>query len=203
MKKKMVSWLLILTMALSLVACGGGEEAPSEETTQTTETEDEVVDVEVDENLLTMEITLPADYTEDVTQEDLDKAVVEEGFISATLNDDGSATYVMTKGKHKDYMAKLTDEFNKTLDEMVGSEDYPNFTDIETNSDFTSFAITTKSAELDFNESFSILVFYIYGGMYNSFNGTPVDNVHVDFINADSGEVISSADSKDLAEETE
>ena len=38
----------------------------------------------------------------------------------------------------------------------------------------------------------------LYGGMYNIFNGTPVDNVHVDFINADSGEIINSADSSDI-----
>ena len=82
-------------------------------------------------------------------------------------------------------------------------EDYPNITSIEANDDFTSFTVTTKSTELDFAESFSVLAFYIYGGMYNQFNGTPVDNVHVDFVNADSGEIISSADSKDLAEEAE
>lgn len=37
MKKKIVSWLLVATMALSLAACGGSEE-PSEEATQTEET---------------------------------------------------------------------------------------------------------------------------------------------------------------------
>lgn len=39
----------------------------------------------------------------------------------------------------------------------------------------------------------------MYGGMYNVFNGTTVDNVHVDFVNADTGEIISSSDSKDMA----
>ena len=38
----------------------------------------------------------------------------------------------------------------------------------------------------------------MYGGLFNSFNGTPVDNIHVDFINAESGEIIESADSSDL-----
>ena len=31
--------------------------------------------------------------------------------------------------------------------------------------------------------------------------GTTVDNIHVDYVNADSGEVISSADSSDMANE--
>lgn len=33
---------------------------------------------------------------------------------------------------------------------------------------------------------------------YHIFNGTTVDNIHVDYVNADSGEIISSADSKDM-----
>ena len=202
MKKRLVSILLIFSLSLSLVSCGGSEE-PTEEATQAEETTEENESVEVDENLLTMEITMPAEYMEDTTQEDLDEAVKEYGFISATLNDDGSATYVMTKGKHKEFMKEMADEYSAAFEEMVGSEDYPNITSIEAIDDFTSFTVTTKSTELDFAESFSVLAFYIYGGMYNQFNGTPVDNVHVDFVNADSGEIISSADSKDLAEEAE
>ena len=44
------------------------------------------------------------------------------------------------------------------------------------------------------------MAFYMYGGMYNSFNGTEIDNVHVDFINEASGEVIDSFDSKNWGE---
>ena len=45
----------------------------------------------------------------------------------------------------------------------------------------------------------SIIVFYMYGGMYAIFNGSDVGNIHVDFVNADSGEIINSADSSDMA----
>lgn len=199
MKKKIVSWLLIATMTLSLAACGGSEE-PAEETAQAEDATEENESVEVDENLLTMEITIPADFMEGTTQEDLNGSVKENGFISATLNEDGSVTYVMTKGKHKEFMASMTDEFNTSLAEMIESEDYPNITNIDANPDFTSFAVTTKSTELDMNESFSVLAFYMYGGLYNSFNGASIDNIHVDFINADSGDVIETWDSKDLEE---
>ena len=66
------------------------------------------------------------------------------------------------------------------------------------NFSITEFTVTTKSSALDMNESFSTMAFYMYGGMYNIFNGTEVDNIHVDFVNADSGEIISSSDSKNL-----
>lgn len=200
MKKRLLSVLLIATLSLSIIACDGKSESTNTEN-KTTETTDENQTIEVDENLLTVELTVPADYIGETTQGELDAVAKEKGFKSITLNEDGSATYVMTKGQHKELMSEMTNEFNSSLAEMVGSEDYPNFTNIEANSDFTEFTITTTSTELGFNESFSAIAFYMYGGMYNAFNGTPVDNVHVDFVNAESGEIISSSDSKDMAEE--
>ena len=38
----------------------------------------------------------------------------------------------------------------------------------------------------------------MYGEMYNAFNGTPVENITATFINADSGEVISTQNSTDM-----
>ena len=149
--------------------------------------------IDVDKGLLNVEITIPAETAEYYgfnfeSQEEADAYAKEQGFKSATLGDDGSVTIVMSKSQHK-----------KTMEgEMIGSEDYPNITAVEHNDNYTSFTVTTKSEELGFNESFSVLAFYIYGGMYNSFNGTPADNIHVDFINEASGEVIDSFDSKNM-----
>mgnify|MGYP007105529201 CR=1 FL=1 len=47
-------------------------------------------------------------------------------------------------------------------------------------------------------ESFLPMAFYVQGGMYSIFSGEDVSNVHVDFINADTGENISSFDSSDM-----
>ena len=218
MKKKLI--LLLLSTTLILSACGSS--APTEETLSseatpetiveesvieeaTTETSDlseieAIGDVEVDEGLFEVELLIPADFVGEKTQEELDTIAAESGYKSITLNEDGSATYVMTKKQHKEMMDEMSVSLNESLAELIGSENYPNFTDIKANDDFTEFTITTKSVELDLNESFSVLAFYMYGGMYNAFNGTTVDNIHVEFINADSGEVISSADSENMGE---
>ena len=37
--------------------------------------------------------------------------------------------------------------------------------------------------------------------MYAIYAGNSVDNIHVDFVNADTGNIIESGDSKDLADE--
>ena len=159
--------------------------------------------IDVDKGLMNVEITIPAEAAETYgfhfeSQEEADAYAKEQGFKSVTLGDDGSITIVMSKAQHK----KTMEELNKTLDEavqeMVGSEDYPNITAIEHNDDYTNFKVTTTSEELSFNESFSGVAFFMFGAMYNSFNGTSADNIHVDYINEASGEVIDTFDSKNL-----
>lgn len=207
MKKKIVMSLLICTLAFS--GCGSSDvptdiDTFSENTESSTEGDfsdlEAIGDVEVDENLLTVELTIPAEYVGDTTQEELDATAAEEGFKSITLNEDGSATYLMSKKQHREMMEEMATNINASLSEMIGSENYPNITDITTNSDFTEFTVTTTSTELSLSESFSVMAYYMYGGMYNIFNGTPVENVHVDFVNADSGEIMNSADSSDLGD---
>lgn len=194
MKKKIYAILLAATLAMSLVACGDNDDSKKESETNNDK-------IEVDENLLTVELTIPSDFVGETTQEELNQTVEEEdGLKSITLNEDGSATYVMTKKKHKEMMSEIKSGIDTELQAMVGSEDYPTFTKVEANDNYTSFTITTTSTELNLTESFSVMAFYIQGGMYNAFNGTPADNIHVDFVNADSGKVISSSDSSDMAE---
>ncbi len=216
MKKKLVS--LLLVTAIVLTGCGGGQnpssnddtkpstseatlettsEAASEETTGALSDLDVIGDIEVEKELFDVTITVPADFVGQTTQQELDASSAENGF-KATLNADGSVTYVMTKKQHKEMMDGISQSLNDSLAEMVGSEDYPNITNITANADFTKFTVTTKNAEPDLAESFAVIAFYSYGGMYHIFNGTTVDNIVVEYVNASSGEVISTANSKDM-----
>lgn len=207
MKKIIIILLVAVTFVLS--ACGSSENSNnmnteksfSEESSEKEIADIEAIgDIEVEENLFTVELTIPADYIGETTQDELNVIASENGFKSATLNADGSATYIMTKAQHKEMMEETAADINESLQELVGSEEYPNFTKIEANKDFTTFVITTSSSELNMTEAFSIVVFYMYGGMYNIFNGTPVENIHVEFINAETGEIISESDSNSIAQ---
>lgn len=152
-----------------------------------------------DVNLFTVEITVPADYIEGETQESLDALVKENGWKSATLNADGSATYVMSKAKHKELMSGMKQSLEESLNAMMGSENFPNFVSAKANDDFTAIEITTKAESLNFTESFSVLAFYWAGGMYNSFNGTPANNINVKYINEATGAVIEEYNSNAAA----
>lgn len=216
MKRKLIALMLVGALSCTTIACSNNSSTPKEEVETTNEiTEqdksssgdesatddlDALGDIEVEKELFDVEITLPADYVGETTQEELDAKALEYGY-KVVLNEDGSATYTMTKSQHKKFLADYKESLDAALQEMVGSEDYPNFTDISANDNFTEFTITTTSTELDFNESFSVLAFYMYGGIYNMFSGEKIDNVHVDFVNAETGEIISSSDSADMATE--
>lgn len=213
--KRVLAFLTAFAMVLSLAACGSAPSAPassgstpptsassSAASNATSSTGDlsDLDGLEVDNNLFDVEITIPADLVGETTQEELEAQAIASGVHSVTLNEDGSATYVMSKAQHAQLMKDLADSINQSLSEMVGSEDYPNVTDISANDDFTVFTVTTTSTELTFEESFSVIGYYLYGGMYGAFAGDGRDNIHVDFVNADSGEIISSSDSSEMGE---
>ncbi len=148
-----------------------------------------------------MTMTIPSDFVgEGLTQQRCDEIAKEKGYKSVTLSSDGSATYVVTKAQHADIMDDLRESINQGLAEMITSGDFPNFVSIEANNTFTEFTVVTKSEELSLMDSFSVMGLYMFGGMYNAFNGTPADNISVSFVNEASGNVINTANSRDLQE---
>ena len=208
MRKSLV-WLCASVFVLSGCTTSGDKKNPDvvvSDTTQSTaesgiegmEELEAMGDIEVDKGLFNVTITVPKDMMGEITQEELDASVEEKGFKSATLNSDGSATYVMTKSQHETMMDEMRENINESMAEMVGSESTPNITSVVANDNFTSFTVTTKNTSPDFVESMSVLALYMYGGLYAVYNGDNVENIHVDFVNADSGEIISSADSENM-----
>lgn len=147
--------------------------------------------------LFNVALTIPAEYVEGTTQKELNKQAKEGAFKSATLNKDGSVTYVMSKSQHKEMLNTLKDSIADELNKIPNSTDYPNVTKVEANDDYTKFTVTTTSTELSFEEQFLSMQLYIYGGMYNAFNNlSPV--ISVDYVNADSGATIYSGKSSDI-----
>ena len=220
MQKRIISIVLMMALSISgICGCGNKAEevAPAAEQVENTvaeeETENEsesdfseleaIGDVDVDKGLFNVTLNVPKDFIGETTQEELDKTAKEKGYKSATLNDDGSVTYVITKEQHKEMLEAVKKSIDESLAEMIGSEEYPNVTNVTANSDYTSFTITTKNAEPDFSESLAVISLYMFGGMYGVFSGERVDNVHVDFVNDASGDVISSSDSKNMGSDDE
>lgn len=225
--KKYLSLLLAAAIACSMVACGAAAPAASSESAPSasesasevsSETESsadsdsdaaldeagqalsDIGSIDVDKGLFDVTIIFPADFATDITQEEIDQQVADGKVHSGQINEDGSVTYVMSKDQHKAIVDSISASLQETLDGMVGSADYPNFTAIDHNEDYTNFTITTttKPGETAISDSMSVLIFYTCGKTYGVVSGNIPDNIHVDFVNADSGEVVSSSDSKDM-----
>lgn len=154
--------------------------------------------IDVDENLFSVELTISSEYADKKSQEEWDNISEQMGYKSIRLNPDGSVTYKMTRDQHRKLLEETRKSLENSLYEMIKSEDYPSFTNIKANDDFTQFTVTTTSQELSLSESLSTLAFYLYGGMYNAFAGNSVDNINVKFVNGNTGDVISEANSKDM-----
>lgn len=156
-----------------------------------------IIVVVIINNSAGVSLTIPASLADaDKTQADYDTQVKEtSGIKSITVNDDGSVTYVLTKKYQKQMLKDLADDYTEQNNAMVGSEDYPNITEVTANDDFTNFTVKTTSESLSLAESFSTLLFYVEGGMYGAVSGVTPDNIHIDFVNANTGAIISSADS--------
>lgn len=146
-----------------------------------------------------VELTIPADFLDEgTTQETLDAEVNEaDGFISATLNEDGSVTYVMTEARHNDLMQELSSNIDTELANLASSSDYPNITAVTASDNYTSFTVTLSTDTVGLQESILAMAFYMYGGMYNAFNGTPVDNVTIRYVDQ-AGNLIQEANSRDM-----
>lgn len=207
MKKRILIVLMIVTLFVCLIVLSGCTEKKEEnnitnegnEIVNDIENLDDLAKVEVEKGLFDVELTIPATYIGDKTQEELTATAQENGYKSITLNEDGSATYIMTKSQHKKLLKNMKKSFDEGLDELIGSEEYPSLKKIETNDNYTEFTITTTSTELNLTESFSVMAFYMYGGMYSVFSGEAVDNVHVKFVNDVTGEIISEANSNEMS----
>lgn len=157
-------------------------------------------DVVVDKEADKITITFPAGYLNIATQEAVDAAVKEKGYESGKLNSDGSVTFVMSDDQYEDLLAGVKKTVDDSLDEMVGSEEYPEITAITHNDDYTVFMVTTKNEEVGLGELMSVITFFTVGYTYSVYSGDAVDNLHVDFVNEASGKVIYSTDSKDWRE---
>ena len=203
--KKILAIMLSLSLLFVITGCssdrGTESQSPSVQPEQQSEDVNSFEDLDgldVEQDLFDVEITIPESFLDEgITQEDLDAEVKESGFQSATLNEDGSVTYIMTKAQHEEMMSGIKEAIDQSLQDMIDPETYPTFVEVTANDDYSQFTVKTTSSELGLTESFSVLAFYLYGGMYHAFNGTQVDDIAVLFVNADTGEIIEESHSSE------
>lgn len=190
--KRILSLTLALALMLSMSACSGGATNTSSDSGATSST----AEVEVDKNLLTVDVTLPATFFagEDMPEFDADEYAAENGFKSATLNGDGSVTVTMSKADYAEMMAEAEESTKSGFAELIGSEQYPYITDITYSEKFGSVSIYVNRAGYDadpFVAAFIPLVVYLPVAFYQAFDGADL-HCEISFVDAATGDVVNS-----------
>lgn len=191
MRKRMLAMLIAGCLAVSLTACGSSNEITADSSTaesavsgsaspsgsasgsaETTETP------EVKKNLLSVEITIPADAIEDVDQTLKD---AEDSGYKATANDDGSITYKLSKTQHKQLLAEVDQAITESIDELIEEGDFPSLKSISFNGDYTKAKVVVDYAAFD--GSFDVMALYTVafaGPMYQIYNGVDQNDLYMD-----------------------
>lgn len=197
--KKFFALIFAALLCLSLAACGDSGQDTSgsgspENSSAASSAESE--GIEVDENLLTVDITFPASLFEgqDMSTFDPDAYATENGFKKAIVNEDGSVTVTMTKAKHKELLAETSENIKTSFSGMIKSEDTPYITDIQHSDSFDSVDVMVSRTEYEnagFAAKFVPFSIYMQVAFYQAISG---DGQHCDIkiVDADTGDAISS-----------
>jgi hypothetical protein len=188
---------------LLLAGCAGAptNEGPEEEAASGVESTDgetsdgTIQEVEVDEGLLSVEVTIPADFYAEMSEAEILAAAEEAGYSKATINADGSVTYEMSRAVYNEVL----DDMKVGLDELIEQSMAENpdvFTDIKYDSDVTQFDVTVNRSAFEGNFEAGFIGFGLgFGGLfYQIFSGVEKadQQVVIDFIDAGTGEVFDS-----------
>ncbi len=189
---------IVLIGSVAITAIGG--KFSQEDSNKFADVSEERGNRDATKNLIGVEFTLPAEYIGDASQDELDDAVKEHGFVSITLNEDGTAKFVLLSSRHRALVDQLRDEIRDSLKSMIGSSSCPNITDTKINKEFNEIIITTKSTELDDAERAIVSEISDDIKLYNYISGDGIEQVHFEFVNSDSNEVIEAIDSYKFSE---
>jgi hypothetical protein len=139
---------------------------------------EELGDVEVDRGLLNVEVTIPAGFFDEA---DMDQVLAEaeaDGIREATVNDDGSVTYRMSRAQHRQLMAEMRDEVTAGLRELA--DDFDSIEEVIHNRDLTRIEMVVDRAAFENSfDGFAIFGIGIITGFYHLFNGSDPDGYRV------------------------
>ena len=194
MFKKITSTILALLMILSFAGCAQTDTDPTDASNfGSTEGSTEAQGIEVDENLLTVDITLPASFfgDKDMSTFDADAYADENGYLSAKLNEDNSVTVKMTQLKYTALLNETAASLETSFAEFIEAEDTPYIKGITHNDDFTTITIEVDRAAYESAFDFSALSVSLAASLYQAIAGVEF-HVDVVYVDAASGETFKT-----------
>lgn len=199
--EKILLIILALSLCFSLAACGNSGQPESQppatsSASVSNDSSEEPGGIKVDENLLTVDITLPSSFFdgEDMSTFDADAYAAEQGFNKAVLNDDGSVSINMSKAKHNELMSEMTQTVEDSFASMVRSEDTPYIIEIHHSASFDSIDVVVDEAGYEgggFASAFIPFTVYFQAAFYQAFAGVE-QHCEIAIIDSNTGDTIES-----------
>lgn len=211
--------MILAASGLALAACSGdnaSETEPKEETVNTeeaaqesetaeeTESTEEGEGVNVDKGLFNVEVTIPPSFFEGEDPEEVAANAEAENVEEATVNEDGSITYKMSKAQHKELMAELAKSVEEAKNEITESGDFPSIQSIETSDNYDNFTVNVdREAYENSFDGFATMTLGMIGSFYQVYDGADADNfeVVIEMADAETGEVFDTITYPEALEE--
>ena len=149
------------------------EDAQTEEGAVNAEVSEDSVSVEVDESFLTVDITLPAEIYEGVSEEEIAQSVEAE-YSDFVVNPDGSVTFTMAKGVWEQYLREMKTDLDAAIQEMV-NEAPEVVKSVSYDNDVSEFEVVVDRAAYESNMEAQWLGFglNLQAQFYQLFAGVP------------------------------
>lgn len=118
MKFTQFAILGVVTAVLASGCAAPEESEPVEETAIIAEEETSAA-VEVDEGLFFVDVTIPAEFYEGVSEEEIAQSVEKEGYSNFVINPDGSVTFTMPKAVWEEALREMKTGIDTAIQEIV------------------------------------------------------------------------------------
>ena len=193
-KKMQLIWLV--SGVILCTACSGKSETESD-----VESESPVMEgtIEVTENLPDRDIEVP-EYLREETEEKSYEDNFNEKNIDQEKSDDDHV-YHLTGEEQMKNARQVAEQIEDSINQVLTDKDYyPNITGISVNSECTEFNVTFSSRELSLYENVLPMSLCIVGNRFQLYQGKQEDELLtvVNYIDADSGEIFSTINSKEI-----
>lgn len=151
-----------------------------------------------------VEVLMVSGITSELTEASLEEMVQESGYVSGKLNDDGSATLVMTAAQKREYLKSIKEMLDEQLVEIESDETYAgNIASITYSDDFKVFTVALRSGKLTLTDMFVAMALSVYGATYVSAEGGDASEIRIDYIDAITGEIITSTADENFGDDVD
>lgn len=177
--------LFALAGCSSEPAATESEESQSQQVESTVEeaTEESGQGIEVEEGFASVEVTLPAEFYEDLSDAEIAQSVDEEGYSNFTRNADGSVTFEIPKDVHEQGLVEMKEELDASIQEAVNqapevfkSVTYDDaVTEFEIVVDKAAYESNMEAQWIGFGLNFQAMFYQAFAGVSESDRGGAVN----------------------------